>query len=133
VRKFTGFGGAFFLSVVLLSAMAVGAQESPTAAKPPCVRPDETIYHAGVDGVIPPQLQPDKNGKNAPEIRGSISLELLVNGEGRVCDVRILKATDQSSARNMASFIARSWIFKPATKQGKPVAVKFETTFNVPE
>jgi TonB family protein len=127
-----GFSGSFVLFVVLVSSTPIAAQENPPAAKPPCIAADEPIYRPGADGVKPGQPQPDKNAKNPPDIRGSMSLELLVNSEGRVCDVRIVNATDRLSAQKNANFILEHWTFKPATRQGKPVAVKLTMTLNNP-
>jgi hypothetical protein len=47
-----------------------------------------------------PQPQPDTRAKNAPDLRGPFSLELVVNSEGRVCDARVLNAKDQLSANS---------------------------------
>jgi TonB family protein len=116
--------------LILLSlALPVASQEGPATSKPPCLASDETVYSMGGD-VKPPQPQPDKKAKNPPEIHGSMLLEVLVNSEGRVCNVRIVNATDRLSAQKNANFIQDHWTFKPATKQGKAVAVKFQMTFN---
>lgn len=115
------------LRIILILVLPVASQENPT--RPPCVAPDETIYGMGGD-VKPPQPQPDKKAKNPPEIQGSMLLEVLVNSGGRVCSVRIVNATDRLSAQKNANFIQDHWTFKPATKQGKAVAVKLQMTFN---
>ena len=77
----------------------------------------------------PPQPQPNKKDKTAPDLRGPLSLELLVNSEGHVCDARVVTAKDRLSAEKVAKYISENWIFKPASKQGVPVAVKFTMNF----
>lgn len=101
------------------------AQESPRSNNTPCIASSEAVYRPGVEGVKPPQPQPNKKDKTAPDLRGPLSLELLVNSEGRVCDARVLTAKDRLSAEKAAKYISENWTFKPATKEGKPVAVKF--------
>lgn len=112
--------------VVALSLFAVAQEPQPSDS---CIAADETIYKPGVDGVKPPQLQLDKNNKGV-EIRSSMSLELLVNSEGHVCNVQVISAKDQASAKKVAEYIAEHWSFRHATRQGKPVAVRFTTNFN---
>lgn len=120
---------SFVLLAVVVSSIPVASQENQTVPKTPCVAADEPIYRPGVDGVKPPQPQPVKDARNAPDIRAPFSLELLINSDGRVCDVRVLNARDQLSARKTAEYISEHWTFKPAMRQGKPVAVKFTTNF----
>ncbi len=91
----------------------------------PCVAADEQIYQLGIDGVKPPQPQPDKNAKGAPNIRGQFSLQLVVSSEGHVCSAKIVNASNRVAAEEGAKYIAQHWTFKPATKDGKPVAVTF--------
>jgi hypothetical protein len=114
----------FLLLVLSLLAAAQEAQSSI-----PCIATDETIYKPGVDGVKPPQPQPDKS-KKSPDIRSPMSFELLVNSQGHVCSVKVVSARDQVSAKRVADYIAEHWSFKPATRQSKPVAVSFNTNLN---
>jgi protein TonB len=116
--------------ILLCFVLPVAAQASPQAPKPPCIAADETVYKMGGD-VKPAQPQPDKKA-NAPDIRGSVTLEVLVNAEGQVCDAKVLNSTDRLSAEKTAKFIREHWTFKPATKEGKPVAVRFTMNFNNP-
>lgn len=110
---------------ILAYIIPASAQENPTPAKPPCIAAGEPIYQPGADGVKPPQPPPNKNDKTLPDIRGPFSIELVVNSEGRVCDARVLSAKDRLSAEKTAQYISEHWTFKPATRQGKPVSVKF--------
>lgn len=119
------------LLILLSFALPVLSHETPQTSKPSCIAADEPIYRIGRD-VKPPQPHPDKNEKSELDIRGSISmtLVLLVNSEGRICEVRIVNAVDRLSAQKAANFMLEHLAFKPATRQGKPVAVRFSLTID---
>jgi TonB family protein len=132
MRALARWSGTLVLLIVLLSSVIpVAAQQNPEGSKSSCVAADEPIYGVGGD-VKPPEPHPDKNARNPPDIRGSMSLELLVNSEGRVCEARVLNATDRLSATKTANFILEHWRFRPAMRQGKAVAVRFTMNFNNP-
>lgn len=118
---------------VLTIAAAVLLSLSSLAQKPQqskqCMAAGEQIYQPAIDGVKPPQPQPDKDAKDAPKIRGQVFLQLVVSAEGHVCGANVIAASDRSSAQEMAKYIAQHWTFKPATKEGKPVAVTFRMNF----
>ena len=114
------------VAAVLLSLSSL-AQEPQQST--PCIAAGEKIYQPGIDGVKPPQPQPDKDAKDAPKIRGQASLQLVVSAEGHVCSANVIAANDKSSAQEMAKYIAQHWTFKSATKEGKPVAVTFRMNF----
>ena len=114
-----------FASVLL--SLPTLAQE-PQQSKP-CIAIDERIYQPGIDGVKPPQPQPDKDAKDAPKLRGQASLQLVVGAEGHVCSAKVIAASDQASAQETAKYIAQHWTFKSATKDGNPVAVTFRMNF----
>jgi hypothetical protein len=97
----------------LSSVIPVAAQQNPEGSKSSCVAADEPIYGVGGD-VKPPEPHPDKNS------------------EGRVCEARVLNATDRLSATKTANFILEHWKFRPAMRQGKAVAVRFTMNFNNP-
>ena len=111
------------IAAAVLSSLATLGQE-PRQSKP-CIAVDERIYQPGIDGVKPPQPQPYKDPKDAPKIRGQVSLQLVVSAEGEVCSANVVAASDKSSAQETAKYIAQHWTFKSATKDGKPVAVTF--------
>ena len=111
--------------IVILFAVSLSGQANTGSANPACVPEGESVYQPGVDGVKPPQPQPVKDEKTGTDVRAPFSLELIVNSEGRVCDTRVLKAKDPVSADKVAQYILANWKFKPATRKGKPVAVKF--------
>ncbi len=54
-------------------------------------------------------------------LQGKVYLEVLVDVKGRVEKVKVLK-TDAEIFNEAAIASAREWTFKPALKNGKPVA-----------
>jgi TonB family protein len=118
-------GRVLTIAAAVLSSLSSAAQEPQSK---PCIAADERIYKL-VDGVKPPQPQSDKDAKDAPKRRGHVSFQLVVSAEGHVCSVKVVAASDKSSAEDAANYIAQHWRFKPATKEGKPVAVTFTVQF----
>jgi TonB family protein len=113
---------------IVFSSMPASAQQDQPPAKPPCIAADEPIYKPGQDGVKPPQ--PNGDARSRLKIEDDFSIEFLVNAQGHVCNVRVLKAKNQSSAREAADYIEDHWTFKPATRRGKPVAVRITANFH---
>jgi len=119
------------LRLAVLSALLVcslhGVAQSP---ENPCIGKDEEIYIPGKDNVKLPQRQKDKKGGTPVEVKGNTQLELLVNAEGRICNVRVTKASDPLSANQISRYVAENWKFTPATGQDKPVAVRLTVNFS---
>ena len=131
MRRLSNLSGSFVLVAVALSSVLLAAQEDQATTKPPCIAASDQIYRPGENGVKPPQPPlPDKSAKSAPATRGPLSVELLVNSDGHVCEVRVLSAKDPSAAKTFTEYSSEHWIFKPATRQGKPVAVRFKLNWN---
>lgn len=58
------------------------------------------------------------------KIQGRVTLEAVVRKDGTVGDVKVLKSLDRSSGLDAAAVAAaKGWLFKPATKDGKPVDI----------
>ena len=53
---------------------------------------------------------------------GTVRLQILVNTDGRVEDVRIVAGSGYSELDQTAQRAVRSWRFSPALKNGSPVA-----------
>ena len=115
------------ITLIFAYALAV-AQEQP-ATSGDCVPRGEPIYHAERDKIKPPKLETKQAEQSPPQIRGNTLLELLVNSEGRLCEVHILKTTDHDAAVQIAAYVAKHWKFKPAIHEGRPVAVIFRSNF----
>ena len=121
------------IAVFLLYSLGSVAQETTETAEQPCLAAGETVYHPGEDHVKPPELHrerlgPDNKGRIRPNSR--VSLELTVNSIGNICEVRALKAPSREEAQAVAEYVADNFRFKPATRRGKPVAVRFQVQFD---
>lgn len=118
----------FFLFV----ASFVAAQEGNPPKPEPCVAAGETIYQPGIDHVEPPELIPQKKkGSALGPSRTQVTLQVLLNSQGIVCDVRISRTTDAEAAKTIANDVAQNFKFKPATRYKKPVAVKMTMNFDL--
>lgn len=64
-------------------------------------------------------------------LSGKVELRVEVGADGKVADVRVLSATLPGVFDDAAMTAARAWTFKPALRDGKPVAaaVKVPVTF----
>ena len=60
-----------------------------------------------------------------------VNLRVEVDAQGRPSDVRVLSATNPGVFDAVSIAAARSWTYRPAMKNGKPVAaaVKIPITF----
>lgn len=115
--------------IALISGCVLAVAQEQPAALGECVARGESIYHAEKDKVKPPKLETKQAEQLPPQIRGNTWLELLVNSEGRLCGVHILKTTDHDAAVQIAAYVAKHWKFKPAIHDGKPVAIIFRSNF----
>jgi periplasmic protein TonB len=88
----------------------------------------QEIYKVG-DGVLAPvpikQVRPDYTAEaKAARIEGVVELRVVVLADGMVRDVTVTKSLDSVLGLDkQAVNAAKEWLFKPATKDGKPVAV----------
>jgi TonB family protein len=114
-------------STALLLGIALSAQ-TPSQEKPP--------YRAG-NGVVLPTLVSDvKANYTADAIRarvqGSIMLECVVNVDGSVGEIKVLKSLPHGLDESAVTALEQ-WRFKPGTKDGVPVPVivDVEMTFTL--
>ena len=84
------------------------------------ITPPVKIYH--------PQPQYTEDARRA-RIQGVVILEATINREGEVVDVRVLKGLPMGLDKSAVE-TALQWRFKPATENGKPVAVFFNLLVN---
>ena len=90
---------------------------------------EQKIYKVG-RGVREPillrKVEPTYSpGASVAGVQGAVLLDLVVNAKGRVQDIVILSPLGFGLDENAIDAV-RQWQFKPATKDGKPVAVKAE-------
>lgn len=80
-------------------------------------------------GVYYPQEAWDKN------IEGSIAVDYVVRGDGTVVDVQVAESTPPGVFDSVVLNAVRTWLYRPAMKDGVPVATRkrFEVDFKKPE
>jgi len=112
---------------VLLLICIVG---SPGQAEETIPCPDSPVYVAGQDHVTLPQLRMERRSPDAPvKTQFPVVLSVTNNIKGQSCEIRVLKAPDVETGRQLAEFVADNFRFTPATRKGKPVAVRFRIVF----
>ncbi len=112
------------------------AQPLASPASPPPL-PDYTgpIYHVNVDGVSAPvptvQPQPGYTEEaRQAKIQGVVRLTCVVDPDGNVRNVKVLQSLDPGLDQRAVETLRR-WRFKPATKNGNPVAVDLQIQFQL--
>ena len=91
------------------------------------------------DGVtLPVPVRTVKPGYTAAamdaHIEGTVGLDVVVLADGKVSDVMVTQSLDKEYGLDtQAVEAARQWLFKPGTKDGKPVTVRvvLEMTFTL--
>jgi protein TonB len=100
------------LGVTIAVVGARGAQEIERATTPRLVREFKPHY---------PQAAKDA------KIQGSVTVSAVVLEDGSVGEVTVTRSLDTKYGLDEEAVkCARKWLFKPGTKDGKPVAVLVE-------
>ncbi len=114
--------------VVILLAVAATAQPK----EPPCLAKGGRIYRPGQKKVMPPLLTVDQAGREAADAPTARAiLELVVNPKGKVCEVHVLRTDDRSADKSIEEYVSKHWHFTPATRDGRPVAIRMQVNFNL--
>src|SRR4051794_40004160 len=105
--------------LIAVFAIAVAAHaQTPAPA-------EEQVYQVGA-GVSQPrvvqQVQPEHPAKGF-RISGTVLIGLVVGSDGEPRDVHVIKTLEKDIDQSAVEAV-RKWRFEPATKDGKPVAVK---------
>ena len=100
----------------------------------------QQIYNVGDQGVTPPKIVKSvkpgytQQARDA-RIEGTVKLRAVVLTDGSVSDVAVTQSLDASlnGLDDQAVIAFKKWVFEPATKDGKPVAVRVvaELDFNL--
>lgn len=114
------------------AAPAANPESTNTLALPSIPgEPRQTVLprsaKVGQDGVTAPQPLYRVEPKYTPEARnahveGTVTLSTVVEADGSVSRVKVLKGLDPGLDKNAVAAVS-TWKFKPAEKDGKPVAV----------
>jgi hypothetical protein len=121
------FNVATYVLLGLGSVLAQGRTHNSAV----CVSQGEAIYTVGEDHVKPPKLHIEQSERvRLPKITSNVICEVLINSEGRICDIRIIKAPDRQTARQVGMYIGENFRFTAATREGKSVAAKVPIVFD---
>jgi TonB family protein len=107
------------------------------AQQPGVDKPKEKIAMAGRDGVSVPKCEYCPNPEYSQEARkkkyeGVVVLVVAVTSEGKAANIQVIKSPGLGLDKEAVEAV-RKWRFKPAMKDGMPVAAKvpIEVTFHV--
>lgn len=116
---------AMFIVLVLLTLapMCAAQNKARTAA-------DEAV--AITDDITPPRLKevasPDYTEEaKKKRIEGTVTIEIVVDKKGDVVDAKVVKGLGHGLDEN-AIVAVKEWKYKPAEKDGTPIAVRMEVT-----
>lgn len=92
------------------------------------------IYKVSDPGVTRPILLEKEEPKYSEEARdakieGSVTLSAVLETDGKLYDVRVEKGLEATLDDNAVAAV-QTWRFKPAEKDGKPVAVSVQIEVN---
>jgi hypothetical protein len=96
---------------------------------------DEIVYTKADAGIVPPRALsrqfPATTPNGVPAHRVG-TLEMIIGKEGTVEFVRLHTPLNRYHERMIVS-AAKAWLYRPATKAGKPVRFRLTVTINLPE
>ena len=129
-------------SLLVLSAAIVAAATLSAASSMPmlgALQAPEVQVHKPGSGITLPVVVKEVKPYYTPEamekkIQGSVWLKIVVLPDGTVGDIQITRSLDAEYGLDRAAGkAARQWLFKPGTKDGKPIAVEvtLELTFTL--
>lgn len=90
---------------------------------------DTKPVRVGEGGVTRPELLFKSNPVVRPGIQGTAVMEALIDEEGCVQNVRILKKLNQELAQPAMDAL-RKWVFSPTTLEDRPVKLYYVLTIN---
>jgi TonB family protein len=107
------------VTVATIAAISAAPQQGQTG---------QQAYRPGNGITYPTLLRQEKpqypEGAMRAKIEGVVELEAVVLADGTVGEVRVLKSLDQRYGLDAEAIAtARKWLFRPGSKDGKPVAV----------
>jgi TonB family protein len=108
------------VSTILLGVIAVQAGTTVTAQDASKTRADGVSVPQPVKQVQPVYTREAQSAG----IEGTVRMEAIVEPDGKVGNVTIVKSLDSQYGLDQEAIKAlKQWLFKPGTKAGKPVAV----------
>ena len=96
---------------------------------------DDTVYEEGRSDITPPVQRPTRAFPRYPElarkagVEGTVVLLIVIDREGRVGEIEVLRAPDPRFGFDLAAIEAvKQWRYQPALLAGRPVAVQASVT-----
>src|SRR5262245_4283064 len=87
----------------------------------------QEVYDPGNGVTLPVVVKEVKpvytQGAIARQVQGSVLLKSVVLADGTVGDIEVLRSLD-AELDQQAIDAMKQWVFKPGTREGKPVAVR---------
>ena len=127
----------FLLALGVLSAPLLPQRSWAQDASAQSGEPVYEFHRVGENGVTGPKptYHPDPeytDQARRKKISGTVVLSIVVTPEGTVRDAKVVTSLDKGLDQQAVNTVS-SWKFEPATKDGKPVAVRIavETTFRI--
>ena len=122
------FAALLLMSAAPCVAASGAAAQSKTPSKSSAI--DQAV--AITDEITPPRLSevasPDYTAEaKKKKIEGVVKLMIVVDKKGDVVDAKVVKSLGYGLDEN-AIIAVKEWKYKPAEKDGVPVAVKMEVT-----
>ena len=116
-----------FTTLLMMCAAPWSAAQNKAPSKTPVI---EAV--AITDDITPPRLSEVANPYYTPEARkkkieGTVTLAIVVDQKGDVVDAKVVKGLGYGLDEN-AIVAVKEWKYKPAEKDGEPIAVKMEVT-----
>ena len=96
------------------------------------VAAQQTVHDSKEPGVTLPQVVKEVRGQYTQEakdahIEGTVVMTIVVQDNGKVGDVQVSRSLDPTYGLDkQAVEAAKLWEFKPATKDGKPIAIRVD-------
>lgn len=116
-------------SVALVRALAFAIGAANTYAQGPLPQtPSELVYERQTAGMTHPnpvyQPAPEyANGPRRKKIQGNVLLSMIVTADGTVRDPQVTQSLDKDLDKKAVECV-KKWRFEPATRDGKPVAMR---------
>lgn len=101
-----------------------GVETGPVIILPPADPPAAPVMvDAAIDPRALPMFQPDYPGAMIRQgMEGTVTVRVSISAEGRVTDIARIAASDESFWLATQRHALRQWRFRPATRDGVPVA-----------
>lgn len=122
-----------FTALLMMCTVPWSAAQNKAPAKAPAKTPVIEAV-AITDDITPPRLSEVASPLYTPEARkkkieGAVTLAIVVNQKGDVVDAKVIKGLGYGLDEN-AVVAVKEWKYKPAEKDGEPIAVKMEVTLD---